>query len=127
MDYRRLQQYTMGLLIIIIFVSTVIEMDPELEKTQEIRYNIPYTPDMITSEEALNIALELPHGQEIWQIMLTLDTYPRLKMTDPTWSIMITYMPHSDGTSGDLMSMKIDALTGEILETTGGGYNISLH
>ncbi len=123
MKYNRTILYIWGILFTIVVVAAVIDMDDSFEETQEIIYNIPHTSDLITAEEALNIALELRHLPKIWKTSLTLDTFPRQNFTEPTWSIEITYMPHSrTSMSGDFIDIMIDAVTGEILKTSSGSY-----
>ena len=95
------------------------------EETSETVYQIPYQDDMISAEQALNIALNKTSKDNIWKTQMLLNTFPRLNITRPTWEVMIKYKPHKNSYSGSLISFKIDANSGEIVSRTAGGYSIT--
>jgi len=126
---KRLYKYTVIFLgAIVVFrsfqIGSAIVISNQIQETQ-VTCNIKPTDNLITPQKAALIALQAILSFNVQEIHLILDTYPLKKITRPTYSVEITMKPFFHEFEGEVVSIKVDAETGKIVDIAYGVYNIT--
>lgn len=126
---KRLYKYTVIFLgVIIVFrsfqIGSAIVISNQIQETH-VTCNIEPTDNLITPQKAALIALQAIFSFNVQEIHLILDTYPLEKITRPTYSVEITMKPFFHGFEGEVVSIKVDAETGKIVDIAYGVYHIT--
>lgn len=91
-----------------------------------IQNNIEPSNDYIKPSYAVRTALVATYYFNVEEIRVTLDRYLEMGMLEPTYSVEIMSKRNTNSFEGGVVSVKIDASTGDIKNISYGRYYVNL-
>jgi len=125
----KIQNRLSALILLLIFILAfktilTLQLFSQFQYQYQTFYHIKSNNSYISSDRAVQIALFCSFFWDVNEITVFLDVYPQMGFHKPTYNVEIAY-GLSNNNQGNLISVKVDAVSGHVKNISYGQYFIA--